>query len=226
MFLLVWEQLRGSSVDVKHICVLGFLLPVLCAVIHIPHCNLQFLNLRHKRLELEAFDPCSFQLLYQMCLHWSSLLTLDKCGSSHCSSRHDTLSMLLYLIICFFVTELQLVRQKCSSAVLLQFSSRRFHIFLAVLERIKSKKKSPKVKAGQLPLLSELPVALSWPNRESVALQKKENSLSFLLILETPVPRLWQVFYWAGKPATIRRKREMLVWTQGVSIAVSQLIDH
>lgn len=98
MFVLVWEQLAGSSVEVKHICGVSFpLLVVLCSVIYIPHCSLQFFNLQQKGIELELLDPRSLHLLYWMYLTElkmsfqlyirSSLLKLGIFWRSHCSAE-------------------------------------------------------------------------------------------------------------------------------------------
>lgn len=98
MFVLVWEQLAGSNVEVKHICGVSFpLLVVLCSVIYIPHCSLQFFNLQQKGIELELLDPCSLHLLYWMYLTElkmsfqlyirSSLLKLGIFWRSHCSAE-------------------------------------------------------------------------------------------------------------------------------------------
>lgn len=151
MFLLVGEQLTGSSAVGKHICVPSFLLlVVLCLVIHIPHCSLQSKTYNRKGWNWNTLTHAASRHFTRHILHWSRLLKLNILSLQLPSFWSSLYSEMYFYVTpshsAGFVPVLQVMKQNCGFPVQLQFSSGRVHRSLSQLHLREKKWKKKRIK--------------------------------------------------------------------------------
>lgn len=116
----------------KHICVPSFLLlVVLCLVIHIPHCSLQWKTYNRKGWNWNTLTHTASNHFTRHILHWSRLLKLYIL-SLQLASFWSSLYNEIYFYATpshstVFVLVLQVMKQNRGFPVQLQFSSGRVH---------------------------------------------------------------------------------------------------
>lgn len=231
MFLLVGEQLTGSSAVGKHICVLSFLLlVVLYLVIHIPHCSLQWKTYNSKGWNWNFLTHAASDHFTRHILHWSRLLKLDilslQLPSFWCSHYSGTIFLFLhltvqYLCLCFKWWSKTVASLLGCSSALVEFIDPSLSCTWERKNERKKKIISAKVHSWQIPFI--------WPVCDTALIKWRKKSVEFREFPRIAHPYR-DSFTKTGKFFTVQESlqqsegNKMLVGTQGVSIAVSQLI--